>query len=362
MRENPISEGLKPHVDFGANPGALRMLTYIPANLPAGAPLVVALHGCGQSAAAYCRGAGWITLADRLGFALLAPEQSSSNNFNGCFSWFQQGDAARGKGEAASIAQMTDRAITDYNLGRSRVFITGFSAGGGMAAVMLAAYPELFAGGAIIAGLAYGAALNMHEALGVMRKPPTHSAHAWGEFVREASTCVGPWPKVSVWQGDADRTVGAENAEAIISQWADVHGLAAPPTTEDEVDGYPHRVWRDPSGVAVVEAYTITGMDHGVPIAVDYGDGGCGAAGRFILDVGISSTEHIAAFWGLIAAAAPVRRLKPRPSPVLGSGPILALPKPRVRVAAASTARRAATDLQALIEGALTTAGVLKRR
>jgi len=38
--------------------------------------LVVVLHGSMQSAANYDRGAGWSTLAERYGFALLMPEQS----------------------------------------------------------------------------------------------------------------------------------------------------------------------------------------------------------------------------------------------------------------------------------------------
>ena len=45
------------------------------------------------------------------------------------------------------------------------VYVTGLSAGGGMTAVMLAAYPELFAGGAIIAGIPYKCANDAIEAL-----------------------------------------------------------------------------------------------------------------------------------------------------------------------------------------------------
>ena len=66
--------GLTETADFGDNPGHLRMLSYVPADLPAGAPLVVVLHGCTQTASEYDRGSGWSTLADRFGFALLLPE------------------------------------------------------------------------------------------------------------------------------------------------------------------------------------------------------------------------------------------------------------------------------------------------
>ena len=92
--------------NFGPNPGALRMLHYRPEGLAPGAPLVVVLHGCTQTAEGYAQGAGWLTLADRYGFAVLAPEQRQSNNANLCFNWFEPGDTARGAGEAASIAAM----------------------------------------------------------------------------------------------------------------------------------------------------------------------------------------------------------------------------------------------------------------
>ena len=60
---------------FASNPGNLRMFTYLPSRLAADPALVVVLHGCTQTAAGYDLGAGWSTLADRYGFALLLPEQ-----------------------------------------------------------------------------------------------------------------------------------------------------------------------------------------------------------------------------------------------------------------------------------------------
>jgi poly(3-hydroxybutyrate) depolymerase len=81
---------------FGPNPGALRMFTYLPPDVSADCALMVVLHGCTQTAAGYDRGAGWSTLAERFGFALLLPEQQRSNNPNGCFNWFQTGDIERG--------------------------------------------------------------------------------------------------------------------------------------------------------------------------------------------------------------------------------------------------------------------------
>ena len=117
---------------FGSNPGALRMFTYLPAGLADQSALVVVLHGCAQTAASYEYGAGWSTLAERYGFALLLPEQQRANNPNGCFNWFQPGDTRRGQGEALSIRQMVDKMLLDHGIDGRRVYVTGLSAGGAM--------------------------------------------------------------------------------------------------------------------------------------------------------------------------------------------------------------------------------------
>jgi len=229
--------------NFGSNPGALRMFTYLPARVSPNSALVVVLHGCTQGAAGYDLGAGWSTLADRFGFALLLPEQQRSNNPNGCFNWFQTGDIERGRGETLSIRQMVEKMVADHGIDRARVFVTGLSAGGAMTSVMLATYPELFAGGAIIAGLPYGAANNVQQAFENMFQCPPRSARAWGDLVRSASSHNGPWPRVSVWHGGADATVIPSNATEIVKQWTDVHGLPIAPSAQAMVDGYPRQVW-----------------------------------------------------------------------------------------------------------------------
>src|SRR5262245_49340717 len=150
---DPSSKYVREIQNFGSNPGALRMLTYLPSQAPAGSPLVVVLHGCTQTAAGYDRGAGWSTLADRYGFALLLPEQQRSNNPNGCFNWFNPEDVSRDCGEVYSIRQMIEQIAQEQNIDRQRIFVTGLSAGGAMTSAMLACYPEVFAGGAIVSGL-----------------------------------------------------------------------------------------------------------------------------------------------------------------------------------------------------------------
>ncbi|WP_198381040.1 PHB depolymerase family esterase [Roseomonas sp. KE2513] len=300
---------------FGSNPGALRMMVHVPADLPRGAPLVVALHGCTQNAAVYDEGCGWSSLADRLGFAVLLPEQQRANNHSLCFNWFESGDIARGAGEALSIRQMVAKMLETHTIDPARVFVTGLSAGGAMTAVMLATYPEVFAGGAIIAGLPYGAGLGVAEALRAMSRPLSLGAAERGAAVRAASPHRGAWPRVSVWHGGADTTVVPSNAEESVKQWLDLHGLAAArPVTEAAASGDTHLTWRAPDGRVMVESHRIAGMAHGVPLRPGEGGDRAGAAGAYMLDVGISSSHAILGFWGIGTATARPQPAQARPA------------------------------------------------
>jgi feruloyl esterase len=278
------------------------MLVYLPDHLPAGAPLVVALHGCNQTAEAFDAGAGWSALAERFGFALLLPEQRTCNNANACFNWFLPGDARRGRGEAGSIRNMVERLVVDKELDRERIFIAGFSAGGAMTSVLLATDPEIFAAGAIIAGLPFGGATNVRHAFDSMVQGKSRPGREWAYFVRRASTHKGPWPRLSVWHGSADSTVQPMNAGEIIKQWTEVHGLTLYPTEASTSRGRQHRVWRGPDGAPLLESHSIPGMGHAVPVASGDTPRFYGATGPFAADVGISSSLEIARFWGLTEA------------------------------------------------------------
>ena len=296
---SPHPTRLREVTGFGANPGNLRMFVYIPERMPPTAPLVVALHGCTQTADEYDHGTGWSTLADSLGFAVVYPQQQPANNPKNCFSWFLPGDIARGHGEARSIREMVEHAIATFAADRRRVFVTGLSAGGAMASVMLATYPEVFAGAAIIAGLPYGCASNVQQAFEAMFTEQGRAAQALGDRVRAASRHRGLWPKISVWHGTSDPIVKPSNGEDIIRQWTNLHGLSDSPSYQELIGGHTRSVWSDANNNALIEAFIISGMAHGVPLATTTGGERCGAAGAFFLDVGISSTHHIARFWRL---------------------------------------------------------------
>jgi len=253
---------IRPVTGFGSNPGALQMYEYVPDGLPSGRPAVVVLHGCTQDAAGYANGSGWVGLADKLRFKLVLPQQVSANNFNKCFNWFQLGDSKRGSGEAESIAQMAR-----YSAG-SRTYVTGLSAGGAMTSVMLAAYPELFSGGGVVAGLPYACATSMIDAYSCMNPGKDLTPRQWGDKVRAAST--GARSPVSVWHGTADYTVAPMNLRELSEQWTDVG--------------------------AAVDTHSVSGMGHGQPIAPG---SGCGKAGPYLLDVGVCAAAELAAKWRL---------------------------------------------------------------
>jgi poly(hydroxyalkanoate) depolymerase family esterase len=365
--------------DFASNPGALRMFSFAPDNLQPAPGLVVVLHGCGQTAAAYDLGAGWSTLAKHYGFALLMPQQQPFNNANGCFNWFNPEDTARGRGEACSIRQMIARAVEDIGIDRQRIFVTGLSAGGAMTSVMLATYPEIFAAGAIIAGLPFGVATNVREALSGMFQSPARDAGELGDLVRNASDHKGPWPKLSVWHGSADRTVNPANADEIVKQWLDVHQLPAAPMSEADVDGYPRQVWWNADGETIVESYTITDMAHGTPLGIGDNDERYGAQGAFLIEAGISSSYHIANFFGLtewirqpkaalpeapkkVAKTIPAAALAPAEAPDLAAvlWPLTTLGRPPQPAPQPRQPRRRGIDVGAVITRALTAAGLMK--
>jgi poly(3-hydroxybutyrate) depolymerase len=166
---------------------------------------------------------------------------------------------------------------------------------------MLATYPEVFAGGAIIAGLPHGAAANMHEAFGSMMQPRPRSGPEWGKSLRAAGGHgKGAWPSVSIWHGDSDSTVHVDNAEAIVRQWRHAHGLDRTEVQTDRLGGYRREVWRDGEGAAQVTRYTGPGLGHGAPVKAS-GPDACGQPGPFLIAAPLSSSLQIARDWGLAA-------------------------------------------------------------
>ena len=287
--------------DFGSNPGRLRMLAYAPErSLPAGAPLIVVMHGCQQDAVGFATDAGWLDLAKRLRIPLVLPEQTAENNRGRCFNWFRPDDVGRDRGEAMSVRQMVRTAAKRFGSDRRRVFIVGLSAGGAMATAMLAAYPAVFAAGAVVAGMPVGAASTSSMALLRMRRASPFSSRAGlVAAVRAAAPAGGgkAWPRLSIWQGGRDRTIDPANAEALAAQWSALHGFDSIPASDTEpATGVRRRAWGR-AGHPAVEFWTLASMGHGFP--VDPATAGGGRSGPWMVDAGVAAAQRIAAFWGI---------------------------------------------------------------
>jgi poly(hydroxyalkanoate) depolymerase family esterase len=302
--------------DFGSNPGNLDMYSYLPAGLPAGAPLVVALHGCTQSASDYYPHSGWPKCADLWDFALVFPQQVSANNPEDCFDWSTPSDYGRGDGEAESIIQMVRYAESDYHVDPGRIYITGLSAGGAMADDMLADYPDVFAGGAIDSGLPADCATSLVSALSCEDSNQDLTPAQWGALAEGADPgWHGPWPRVAIWQGTADTTVNPVNATEEMDQWTDVWGIGqTPSSTQSLAGGTTENVYDDAGGNPAVEMYTISGMSHGLAVNPGSAADQCGTTGTYYLDY-ICSSYYTAAFWGLNNQSPP----SPSPSPTATS-------------------------------------------
>jgi hypothetical protein len=170
----------------------------------------------------------------------------------------------------------------------------------------------------------------LRDALLEMHHSTARPPEELGDMVRRASQHTGPWPRLSVWHGSADRTVHPANADEIVKQWLDLHQLPPAPMSQGVVDGYPREVWWNADGETVVESYNITNMAHGTPLGVADNDQRYGTGGAFLIEAGISSSFHIAKFFGLTSwirerkappAESPSARLIPPVAPAPAATP-----------------------------------------
>jgi poly(hydroxyalkanoate) depolymerase family esterase len=288
---------------FGANPGNLNMYRYVPAGVGPSAPLVVALHACSQTAADYV-GAGWNQLADAHHFYVLYPEQKTANNSLQCFNWSWDPSTPaglqRGQGENESIKEMVDRMKADYSIDPARVYVTGFSAGAGEAVDLLALWPDVFAAGAPVAGIAYGCAATLSDTSNCLSPGVSKTAMQWGDLVRQADPgWTGAHPTVSVWQGASDSVVAPANLGELVKQWTNVLGVDATADETDTSGAVTHQQFQDLAGAARVDTWQVAGLGHQVPVDPQHG---CGTAGTFFADVGVCAAQKIAEGWGLVPA------------------------------------------------------------
>uniref|UniRef100_A0A8J4HB23 PHB depolymerase family esterase n=1 Tax=Acidicaldus sp. TaxID=1872105 RepID=A0A8J4HB23_9PROT len=295
--DGAVETGLTEITDFGSNPGRLRMHVFRPASaMRPGAPLVMVLHGCGQEAAAFATSAGWIEAATRHGWVLLLPEQDTANNHARCFNWYRPDDARRGRGEVLSLRQMVATALRRFACDRRGCFVVGLSAGGAMAAALLAAYPETFAAGAVVAGLPVGCAESAGQAyLRMQNAGPEATPEAWASLITDHLDHAGPWPRLSIWHGLADQVVDPANGENLARQWTALHGMAGEAgTLEAPASGVARQHWGQRSHPAV-EAWWLENLDHGFPIGAPAS--AARPASQWVHPAAMDATSTIARFW-----------------------------------------------------------------
>lgn len=188
--------------------GSRQYKLYVPSGYRGEAlPLVVMLHGCKQDPDDFAIGTGMNALAETERCLVLYPAQAASANGSNCWNWFRRGDQRRDQGEPALLAGMTRDVVARYGLDGKRVYVAGLSAGGAMAAVLGATYPDLYAAVGVHSGLPYAAAQDLPSALKLMQSG-------------EAMTSVRadrPVPLI-VFHGDRDTTVHPRNGEQLLRQ------------------------------------------------------------------------------------------------------------------------------------------------
>lgn len=227
-------------------------------------PLVVMLHGCGQSAADFARGTGMNALAEEAQCLVLYPEQSSQANWNRCWNWYEAAHHERDEGEPALIAALTRSVIGQYAVDESRVAVAGLSAGGAMAVILGRTYPDLFKAVGCHSGLAHRSATDGMSAMSAMRDgADLHAA--------KQSTPLASIP-VIVFHGDEDRTVHQKNSADVVRQSIECH-LAQVPGEDRELAmqeetgeacgrSFTRHTHRADSGDVVAEHWTIHGSGH----------------------------------------------------------------------------------------------------
>ncbi len=287
------------------NPGNLKMRIHYPSKDSVPLPLVVVLHGCGQTAESVAELTGWNQMADFYGFVVLYPQQKWTNNTSLCFNWFQKEDISKNMGEAASIYHMIRALIAKQSVDSQRVYITGLSAGAAMGIALLADYPNLFQAGAFFAGGAYGIAQNPGEAFKTLQGKRSPEVSELLEFVRSQNPNYKyQYPKISIWHGKKDHIVNPKNATIILQQWAAIHQIDTIADIQisnfKDIGGIQYSGYNNSQNQTQIKLYLIDHLGHQILIAPGEQSFKGGKTGIFGVDRGFHSTFQVAQDFGLV--------------------------------------------------------------
>lgn len=236
---------------FSNDAGTRRYRLYVPATAATGPrPLVVMLHGCKQDPEDFAAGTTMNLVAEESGCLVLYPEQAAGANHSQCWNWFDAAHQQRGQGEPSLIAGMTQEVLREHDGDAGRVYVAGLSAGGAMAAVMAAAYPELYAAVGVHSGLPVGSAHDLMSGLNAMKGAGKAKRH--GAAVKQQARMI-------VFHGDRDAIVHPSNGQSVYRQFTQ-----GAPVREVEERGQGHTkiAALDGSGKVLAEHWTLHGAGH----------------------------------------------------------------------------------------------------
>ena len=236
---------------------------YIPSGYTGQAvPLIVMLHGCTQSPDDFATGTCMNELSEEHTFLVAYPAQAGNANMQKCWNWFQAAHQQRGRGEPSLIAGITREVVEEYEVAEGRVYVAGMSAGGAMAAIMGATYPDLYAAVGVHSGLAPGSAHDISSAFTAMRQGGPVVAHK--DVLSEGYQEVLP---TIIFHGDGDTTVHPRNGDRLLVHLSRGANGSSPRvmTRQGQVPGgyeYTRFTYRDAEGRDLVERWSVHGLGH----------------------------------------------------------------------------------------------------
>ncbi|WP_406070254.1 PHB depolymerase family esterase [Micromonospora sp. NBC_01638] len=255
--------------NFGTNPTNLQMHLYVPDRVASRPAILLALHYCTGTGPAFHSGTQYASLADRYGFIVIYPSVTRSSK---CWDVASPQALRRGGGsDPVGLMAMVDYVRQRYAADPARIFATGTSSGAMMTNVMLGDYPDVFAAGASFAGVPFScfatggsSEWNSECANGQLIKTPQQ----WGDLVRGAYPgYTGQRPRMQIWHGTNDETLRYPNFGEQVKQWTNVHGLSQTPTyTDSPQSGYTRTRYGSSGPMAPVEAISMQGVTHNLPV------------------------------------------------------------------------------------------------
>lgn len=257
--------------NFGANPSGLNMYVYVPAKVAPKPALLVVLHYCTGSASAVfgSQAKEFVTAADKYGYVMLFPETTKNGQ---CFDVFSSSGLKRGGGgDSTGVASAVDYAKKQYKIDPTRVYVTGFSSGAMMTNVMAAEYPDVFAAGAVFAGVPAtcfsttgGSTWNNQCSGGQIVK----TAQQWGDAARAMYPgYTGTYPRMQLMHGVSDTTLNYKNFGEEIKQWTNLNKVTATPVATDQPKpGWTRTRYGNGTAQAPVEGISVANAGHSIPL------------------------------------------------------------------------------------------------